>query len=366
MKIRHNNKSIIAFEIAILAIVLLFALLLWRADSIIQWIYTAVFSFALAIAAIKIFGLPKDNHFLRKASVKLIISNYVVLAIMLFIIGCFTGFSDSIDGIMMAIPIIAATVSFELMRHSLLHNRQMNKWVLFSYIVTATIFKFVVTDYFSFSFDGILAVLLSEILLCFMSRRVGFAPCLVYQVLFVTMVMLPVAPILSVLLFNLISIALPLLTLLVIYYQSQFSERDIVRASRYNVVCFTIPVIIILAFFAVLSVGKTNIQMMAIMSDSMQPAYGRGDVVIFEKISAEELREGDILVFNRGNQTITHRIVDIKNEEDNITFIVKGDNNDSPDEYQVSKNDVRGKVQIHGKYLGYPSVWLSEIFGAKQ
>ena len=60
----------------------------------------------------------------------------------------------------------------------------------------------------------------------------------------------------------------------------------------------TIPVMIFLFIMIILVSGITNYQMIAIASNSMYPIYQRGDAVIFKKVEAASIKEGDILVFS--------------------------------------------------------------------
>ena len=69
----------------------------------------------------------------------------------------------------------------------------------------------------------------------------------------------------------------------------------------------------------------------------MEPTIDVGDVIIV-KIT-NEVNENDIIVCNKDNAFITHRLIRI--EEDN--FITKGDANNTEDE-PMNKRDLVGKV----------------------
>ena len=65
----------------------------------------------------------------------------------------------------------------------------------------------------------------------------------------------------------------------------------------------------------------------------MEPSLNIGDMIISKHISQNEIQIGDIITFclEDGKETVTHRIIDIT-EQDGITFYqTKGDNNNSPD-----------------------------------
>lgn len=74
-----------------------------------------------------------------------------------------------------------------------------------------------------------------------------------------------------------------------------------------------------------------------VISDSMAPKIVKNDVIIV-KIN-DKIQKGDIITYKLKNDFITHRVIDIKNDE----YITRGDSNnvgDSP----ISKDKVVGKV----------------------
>ena len=101
--------------------------------------------------------------------------------------------------------------------------------------------------------------------------------------------------------------------------------------------------------------GSFTYQPIAILSNSMNPTFKRGDVVIYKK--EENIIPGNIIVFQYQNQIIVHRVVSI-----NEYYVTKGDANNSIDYIKVQKEDIKGVYQFSLKYLGYPSIWLNELF----
>jgi signal peptidase len=74
------------------------------------------------------------------------------------------------------------------------------------------------------------------------------------------------------------------------------------------------------------------------------------------------IKEGDILVFKHEGIIVTHRVVEIKQEDGHYQFTTQGDNNDQPDAFPSNESHVIGRVVIINKYIGFPTVWLSELF----
>lgn len=114
--------------------------------------------------------------------------------------------------------------------------------------------------------------------------------------------------------------------------------------------------------------GVFKYEPIAIVSNSMVPVYYRGDVLIYEKFSQEELKklkEGNIIVYKIGDKYVAHRIKNVVMEDGKIKFLTKGDNNQSDDGVLVNISDIKGVYVGSIKYIGYPTVWLNEFF-AKQ
>ena len=86
-----------------------------------------------------------------------------------------------------------------------------------------------------------------------------------------------------------------------------------------------------------------------VLSGSMEPAIMTGDIVLTKETSPNNIAEDDIITFrvDKSSQTaVTHRVIEIKNEDGNISFMTKGDAN-----IGVDANEVKVEM-LEGKYLG--------------
>lgn len=112
-----------------------------------------------------------------------------------------------------------------------------------------------------------------------------------------------------------------------------------------NILIILVTIIIILAIYYFIQIkvfNKTYANIFGytffeVATGSMEPTIDVGDVIIV-KIT-NEVNENDIIVCNKDNAFITHRLIRI--EEDN--FITKGDANNTEDE-PMNKSDLVGKV----------------------
>ena len=103
---------------------------------------------------------------------------------------------------------------------------------------------------------------------------------------------------------------------------------------------------------------------MGVESDSMVPAFGRGDMIIIKKCDTAELREGDVITFhtviNNELALNTHRIAEINDEGNGYrSYVTKGDNNIAADDHIITDGDIVGRqvatLPGFGKFMTFLS-----------
>ncbi|MHC1636423.1 MAG: signal peptidase I [Candidatus Methanospirareceae archaeon] len=102
----------------------------------------------------------------------------------------------------------------------------------------------------------------------------------------------------------------------------------------------------------------------AITSDSMQPTFKRGDLVLMQRISTSP-KVGDIIMFERPEYMlpITHRVIAVTE----WGARTKGDARLRADPWVVPKNEIMGKVvQIGGKPIVLEDVGNYFILDARE
>lgn len=106
------------------------------------------------------------------------------------------------------------------------------------------------------------------------------------------------------------------------------------------------------------AVGVFPIYPSVIATGSMEPMIKPGDVILVKKIVDMEginsLKADDVIQFRRDSILISHRIIDIRNDEkEGIRFKTKGDNNSSPDTELVKPEDVKGTIVFTVPKIGW-------------
>lgn len=90
-----------------------------------------------------------------------------------------------------------------------------------------------------------------------------------------------------------------------------------------------------------------------VLSDSMSPAIGAGDVVFVSAVPADRIGEGDVVTYRGDAGRVTHRVVEVVDADSGPRFRTKGDANEDPDPGLVAPGDVVGVVRFTVPLAGH-------------
>ena len=122
-----------------------------------------------------------------------------------------------------------------------------------------------------------------------------------------------------------------------------------------NIVLLWMVLIVIYGYFIPKKYESSKTEhIVGVLSDSMSPTLRVGDQIIYDVININSVKENDFVVFQykldntfseiTNEKLITvHRVVEVINENGNISLITRGDNNASNDKYYVTKENFIGK-----------------------
>ncbi|NLM46967.1 MAG: signal peptidase I [Firmicutes bacterium] len=96
-------------------------------------------------------------------------------------------------------------------------------------------------------------------------------------------------------------------------------------------------------------------QMYIVLSGSMKPTFDTGSLIFVRPVSADAIVPGDIITFRseNTNSLTTHRVVDVLQNSDGISFVTRGDANNTDDPNPVSADKVVGRMVFCLPYIGY-------------
>ncbi len=132
-------------------------------------------------------------------------------------------------------------------------------------------------------------------------------------------------------------------------------RQDIVkRAGRWagNII---LGLLLCLVLFAVLLSPVFSGTLAIVRSSSMEPAMRAGALAVMLPVDTEDVKVGDIIVFEPPwdtDATVSHRVVGVRHNGQ-ILFDTKGDATEETDPYYVPARNVHGKVLFSIPYLGY-------------
>lgn len=155
--------------------------------------------------------------------------------------------------------------------------------------------------------------------------------------------------------------------LICVYFHQILRDKDESTVSKYRRKSFLtyLPVIMIAAIMILFVGNAFAYKPVAVLSNSMVPVFGRGDLIIYHELNKEELKKlevNDIILYKRDGQIIVHRIVEKYKELGEMYYITKGDANNAIDDKPVELSQILGRYSFSIKYIGYPSVGLYELF----
>lgn len=124
---------------------------------------------------------------------------------------------------------------------------------------------------------------------------------------------------------------------------------------------------VVLGIVAVLTAMLISCQfsygILVVASGSMSGTISTGDAVVYETYTGEQnITINDVIIFNKDGIRTVHRVIDMKNVNGEQRYITKGDANQQQDEGYITNEDIIGITKFRIAYLGYPSVWLSDMF----
>jgi signal peptidase I len=135
----------------------------------------------------------------------------------------------------------------------------------------------------------------------------------------------------------------------------------------------TIKTVMIIAFIIETYIGVAFLSnnwtpLMVVTTRSMEPTLNVGDLIYVKGVAPSNLQVGDVITFKPptkyiSGSLVTHRIVEISYETNEIIFKTKGDNNPVTDPWTVTTGDIIGKQTRVIKGAGNYFLWMQTPAG---
>ena len=100
-----------------------------------------------------------------------------------------------------------------------------------------------------------------------------------------------------------------------------------------------------------------------VLSGSMEPEILTGDLAILKRIDPSELKLNDIIAYKEGNTLVTHRIVELTENDGEPSFTTRGDANNASDRNPVAYSQVEGVYIYRIPGLGRLAMFMQTPLG---
>lgn len=315
---------------------------------------------------------------LNKRLVLMIMITVALLYVMLYYLsGLHFGFKDSIYRLTVKnvfnfiIPISAIIVSTEIIRSVVIAQEDTPSNILCycSCVVTEMLICSNLPDIINFNkFMDLMGLtffpaITANLLYHYLSRRYGIYPNAIYRLIISLYVyFIPIASGISDSLVAMINLFLPIVIYVFIDALYEKKRRYALgKKSKLTVPITVLAVAIVCSVVMVVS-NQFMIGAYVIATPSMTGELNQGDTAIYERYDDQIIIEGQVIVFEKNDLVVIHRVVDIQKVNGVTRYFTKGDANDDWDAGYIHDSDIIGLVNFKIPYVGYPTLWLRSLF----
>ena len=379
---KKDKLKIYAFELLFI-IFLFFAIF---ASNMFNRLTLAIILFIYTIVICGIFKNKKINSiYSKQIFIWMIIFAFIYVSLF-YLMGLYYGFRHtkilfSIETLFKyIIPIMVIIISSEVIRKIFLMQNgkvrigklQVNLSTILCYIMMVLIDFIVYNDIYTLSkLDDFLialgfvlfASLSCNLLYNYISIRYGEKSIIIYRLITILYVyIIPIVPDIYIFFQSFLRMLYPYL--IYILLEKNYSKFDFIISyndKRKQIVGNTILIVVLTSFIMLISC-QFRYGILVVGSESMNGTINKGDAVIFEKYNNQNIKEGQVIIFDYNGIKTIHRVDEIKKVNNINRYYTKGDANKERDFGYITNDKIYGLVKLRVKYIGYPTLWVRKLF----
>ena len=365
-------------KIYIIEIVLIIALCLaFFVSKIFNKTILALFLAGMAILTRLLVRKKKSISIYSKQVIWLMAGFGVIYLFVFYLMGIYFGYYKSPTPfgiktiINYIIPFTVIIISSEYIRWKIIVQESKSSKILLTIsmilvdlVIYAGVYNvFVLDDMLTVVGFILFASIACNLLYNYITYRFGSKGVIVYRLMTILYVYFaPYVPDIYIFFRSFLRMLYPYIIYLVLEYTySKTNFATAYKDKRKNAIS-TFIVVVILSLLIGLISCRFEYGVLVIGSNSMQGSIDIGDAVIYKQYHNELLEEGDVIIFNKDDLKVVHRVVGIEDINGEIRYYTKGDANDRMDDWYVLSENIVGKSLFKIKYIGYPTLWLRDIF----
>ena len=197
------------------------------------------------------------------------------------------------------------------------------------------------------------------------SKNYGYKPTIIFRIIITIYAyiipFLPSTPDPLVAMFKLL-IPFLILSFIRLLYEKKKKYAKESKPTKLGNIIFVCTILLMISFVMLIS-NQFKYGVIVIATNSMSGEINTGDVVVFKKTDEDDIISiGQIIVYQKNDSIIIHRVVDIKHIDGVLQYYTKGDANDENDDGYITKQEIIGYVNFKLPYLGYLSIELRQLF----
>lgn len=322
-----------------------------------------------------------------KKQVTILMTIFAVLYLGLFyLMGLYFGFEQSKIVLSIwslfrfIIPLSIIIISSEIIRkiflsyETIVHIKSINinlsqiftyiAMVLIDLVIYTGIYDLTNLDDFLMALGFVLFASLScNLLYNYISVRYDSSGIIVYRLITILYVyFIPIVPDVYIFLKSFLRMIYPYI--IYILFEKIYSKNDFTISyidKRKEIVGNTILLVVMTLLIMLISC-QFKYGILVIGSRSMTGTINKGDAVIFEKYDNQIIQKGQVIIFDYNGIQTVHRVYDIKNVNGFYRYYTKGDANKNLDDGYITEDKIFALVKLKVKYIGYPTLWIRELF----
>lgn len=194
------------------------------------------------------------------------------------------------------------------------------------------------------------------------SRRYGALSPILYRVITTLYIyFLPMTSGISDALVSFMKIMLPLGLLALVKATCEKERKVPSRASRTVAIFSTVCLLLVALSVAALVSCQFRYGVLVIATESMTGELNVGDLALFKRYDGEPIEVGQVVIFQKNDNKIVHRVIDVNVVDGEARYITKGDANPDPDAGYVTKHEIIGISNAKIPAIGHGALFVHNI-----
>ena len=303
----------------------------------------------------------------------------IIYLVAYYLLGLYFGYNETIHKIGISIivnyiiPMAIIIISTEVLRKIYIIQNKRNITIL-AFIICVLIDLLVYKNIYNLlgnkdileKISFILATSVAyNLLYIYTAKRYDIKANIYYKLITTLYIyIIPYIPNIDMFFYSVLNIIYPYIIYQVLEYTFTKNNMIIALTDRKKRLIST-GIIFMLAIILVMLIScQFKYGLIVVGSGSMTGVINKGDMAFIERYDSknEEINVGQIIVFKRDDIKIIHRVIEKIHSDEETRYITKGDVNLKKDEGYITDKDILAIYKYRISCIGYPSIWLNEIF----